>query len=354
METTNTQNRMEHLLSSMPFILALWGVFIVLYVLLKLVPADDYSGWVGFLYYMVVITTSTCYAIWAWRNSEPTAKRIIGYLALSFFCILCTALVYQLVFNVLRIPHSAMSNLALSLYNVPYTGFLVLQLLGWGGILYINNKGKSGLSPTLYTPVIIISLSCLSLFFLIFGAFNLQNWSEGRFLLSSYDLIQAFLQIISFSVAILCLSITKNKGIFYIAISCLLITAVDTVLNFGIFSQSYGTGSILEIFWILGCLLSVYGLVSFKKEGAFKSSPKTWMYKLDEPRAQKILWAVSYFIIGAYIASTLAYFMFRDCLTGNRLLQIMVSAFIFCLVLVAAMNNFNRSSIQKCNGERGS
>ena len=340
MTQANSQSRLERLLSSMTFILILWGTFVALYTFLKFVPAHDYSGWVGFSYYTIVFTTSAYYATWLWKNSDSTTKRILGYLALSFYCILSTALVYQFVFNVLRIPHSAMSNFLLSLYNVPYTGFLAFQLLTWGGILYINNTGESSRRPFLYIPVIIISFACLSLLFFIFDAFSIQHWMEERFLHRFYDLVQAILQIASFLAAVLCLAIIKNRGLFYVAISCLLITAVDTVLNFGILAQSYGTGSILEVFWILACLLSVYGLINFKKDESFRLSPKEWVCRLDDLRSQNTLWTITNFVLGTYIVSFLVYFTFPAGSMEGRLLQILISVFIFCLIFVVAMNNF--------------
>ena len=303
---------------------------------------------------MVCGLLSIYYSIWFWRNSESTTRRILAYFALSFCCSISLALIYKFIFNVLQIPHSNVSELLASLYNIPYMGTMAFQLLAWGSILYLNNAESDSRRLFLYTPVIIISLACLSLFFFIFDTFNTQHWIEGSFLHVSYDFVEALLQIASFATALLCLAVTRSKGLFYIALGYLIIIAVDITMNFGIFAQSYGTRSFVEKFWILGVWLRVYGLVHFKKENAFKLSPKEWICRLDEPRAQGILWTPALLITGVYMMFALIYFVPTAATMEPQLLQTLVSIFIFFLIIIVTLSNlFGKKLYSPIEGMEG-
>ena len=167
----------------------------------------------------------------------------------------------------------------------------------------------------------------------------MQNWEAEAPLYNFYNLVQALLQIAGFVAAILCLAITKNRGIFYLAVAYLVELTGDVILNFGIFAQSYGMGSFVETFWILGLLLRVYGLANFKREKSFKFSPREWVYKLDDLRSQVVLWIVAIFIVGVYTVSFLVYLNFQTDLAEGRLLQILLSIFIFSLMPVVSGSN---------------
>ena len=336
-----TQNLLDRLLSSMPFILALWGTFLALHVILKLVPTHNYSDWFDFLIAIGVETIVVYYLVWLWINSESTTRRIFAFFTFSICSIIFAALAYEIFFNLPHISLSSTSNiLLLSLYNIPYLGFLLFQLIAWATVLYVNNADKGSRRPFLYVPVAIISSACLSLFFFIFDFSSIHHWTEEKFFHDFYGLFQSLLQIVSFLAAILCLAITKKKGIFYLALSYLIITAVNMVMNFGIFTQSYGTGSFVEIFWRLGLLLRIYALATVKKEGSFALSPKEWMCRLNDLRTQNTLWVVSCFMLGAYTVSILYYITSPAGTIEGRLLQIMVSTFIFSLIFVVALGNW--------------
>ena len=349
MKTTNTQNYMDHLLSSVPFGLGMLGLLVAAYTVLKFVPTFDYSGWVGFLSSVIFGVISIYYSVWLWKNSSSITKLVFGSFALSFICVLCDAVIYKLVYNVLHIPHSDMSNLLLSSYNIPYTGFLVFQCLGWSIILFTNKTEKGSRRLFLYVPVVIVALACLTLFFLIFDTGNLQQWQGETSLHNFYGLVQALLQIAGFAAVLLCLAITKNKGIFYLAVAYLIELVGDVILNFGIFSQGFGMGSFAETFWILGLLLRVYGLANLKKEISFNALAKDWIYKLDDLRSQNVLWAIANSVIGMYAVFVLIRFAFPVGFMEGRLLQVLVSAFILGLVLVVTLNNRNYSSIRECD-----
>ena len=165
MKEANAQNQVDRLFSSGPFILGLLGALVATYMALKILSTYDYSGWVGFSSSVIFGIISIYYSVWFWKNSNSTTRFVFGSFALSLICVLCDATIYKFIYNVLHIPHSAISNVLLSSYNIPYTGFLIFQCLGWSVILSTNSVEKGRQRLFLYVPVTIILLACLVLFF---------------------------------------------------------------------------------------------------------------------------------------------------------------------------------------------
>ena len=339
MVLAKAQNRVESLFASMPFILALWGVLVTVYMLLKFLPAHDYSGWVGFSSSIAFGIPTIYYLIRLWTSSKSTTKLVLGYLSIAFFCAFYETIIYMLTYNVLRVPHSNVSNFLSSLYNIPYTGYLALHLLAWTTILHASNTEKDSHRPLLYIPVIIISLACLSLLFFTFDISSVQFWTRKSFLGNFYNLIQTLLQIAGFMTALLCLAIAKSKGIFYLAMAYLAELTGDIIMNFGVFAQGYRMGSFIETLCILGSLLFIYGLIRFKKEANYSPSPKEWICKVDELWSQNALWVLASFTFFACLVLVLVGFISTAGFMENRPLQILVSISVFGLIVVAAIGN---------------
>ena len=255
--------------------LLLWGVYSFIYYYLKQDPVlKNFLGWTSFSTSAILTFIAVTYSLILWQKSTGRAQRIFGFFSVSLLCIFITNLIYQILFNVLEVSHDSISNIVLSSYNIPYLVFLFLQLLIW--LMFITkirfSQGKvKGLS--LYIPIFIIVLA-FSLFFLFPFNWNLKNIS----LADIYNIVSLFLQIAGCLAAFLCMFAFKNRGVFYLALSFVIISGTDLIMNFDFFSQSYGVHSLVEVGWILGVFFRIYGLFTIKKHKYYDVLPENWVY----------------------------------------------------------------------------
>ena len=98
------------------------------------------------------------------------------------------------------------------------------------------------------------------------------------------------LEVIGFSIAAICLAISRNRGVFFISLGFLIACGSDLIIDYGIFSQKYGIGSMIETLWVLFYLFLIYGAVNLKQTGAYLNEPQSWVSATDSIKTQTTFW----------------------------------------------------------------
>jgi len=257
-------------------LIILWGIYGLIYFYLKNNPStsSDFFGWTSFSISTIATYIAVHYSLALWQMSIGRARKIFGLFSISILCSFISNLIYQISFNILKISNEAISNVVLSCYHLPYLAFLVCQSAVWLMLLhslrFYKNKIKGFTLFSLITFVII---------FLIF-AFNshvsLKNLSNMNFN-QTYSFIELLLQLCGFLSALFCFICAKNRGIFYLAFSFIIIIGADLLMNLSFFAQTFGVKSIVEIGWILGVFFRIYGLYTIKKTKVYDALPESWV-----------------------------------------------------------------------------
>jgi hypothetical protein len=297
---------------SILYLLGLWIIYVVVYALVK-TSGSQLAGVLAFgsSFFLGCITIG--YAIWLWIKSDGKAKKIFRLISWSFLCMFLLALVYKIIFNVLHITHDSVSSTLLSSYNLPYIGYLVFGFLALSRLFpKIKLYDKKITNIIMQIPVV-ISITILSvMFFLSFKISNTSGFSLANF----YDVLELVLQLATFVVAILCLSVSRNRGVFYLSLSYLFFVIPDLIMNVHIFSQVYGLGSVLETGWFLAWVFGMLGLIDFKRSSSYKTQPSEWTYANDSIRSQTVFWVLMVcflsvlmsFLIGFFLPTNLSFF----------------------------------------------
>lgn len=257
------------------FIILAWGIYGLIYFYLKKLYTNyNFDGWTSFFITVIVTYIGIHYSLTIWlKSSNKKTRQLFGLFALSIIYGFIANVIYQTLFNVLDVPKDSLSIMVLSSYNIPHISLIMLQSLVWLMLLQKIKLGKSNFIP-LYLIVITAAL-CFS--------FALSFHSSSRNIMpfdwdGSYNLIELFLEITGFLSALICFIFAKNRGIFYLTLSFLLIMGTDIAINFGFFSKTFGASGMIETGWVLGVFFRIYGLYVINKTKLYKTLPETWVY----------------------------------------------------------------------------
>jgi len=83
-------------------------------------------------------------------------KKIYLFLAISFIASLAADLIYNIVLNLFNFQYE--NTIIVSLFDIPFALFLLLQLIVLAYILFLNGNGISKWKNIFYTPNIILSM----------------------------------------------------------------------------------------------------------------------------------------------------------------------------------------------------
>jgi signal transduction histidine kinase len=318
------------------YFIALWLLYAVTYALLKNNGLDNSAGWFSFITPLILDTISVAYAWWLWKNATAHAKRIFGFFLISFIAALLLGLTYQIPFGILRIPHHEISNSILLLIDIPYIIFLAFQLAAFGAFFPVTHPHRKKISYLfIYLPIFSV-VAILGAMFLI----TFQVSTQAPSLEKVNRTIELILQSTGFIVAIFCLNTTKNRGLFYLASSHAITLATSIIINTSVLSITFGTGHWLETLWILGTVLRIYGLVSFKKDNSYATQPNEWTYGGNNLKSQVIFWSLMTGLlaigVGFFIASP---FLYQEHLFNNHALQTLAVIFVTFSILWSVVSN---------------
>jgi signal transduction histidine kinase len=314
----------------------LWVVYSILYILLTAHENKVYSG----LFALVVTTFFEIvifgYAFWLWRHAIKTAKNVLGLFALSFGCMLIVNFVILLFFDVLHIPRSVVLGSFLSaFYNIPYLGFIVFQFFACALLLFTSNAKWKSRSLFHYFPV--AAIICASLVLCIF----LYEWVlSGRVAFTDfYTGVDGVLEMMSFVLVLLCLATAKNKTVFYLTLSYLIIIVIDITINFGMLSTKLGISDIVvKPIWFLGLMFRLYGLVLCKKLGLYQTESKNWLHPVNSIRSQIAFWVFAVALLAVAIFLSLDYLFLPKSFLDENTVQVLLSVLIIYSIITVVLS----------------
>lgn len=276
---------------NLSFVFGIWIVYAIAYYLLKTHSTHkEYAGFLSTAGDTSLNIIMILFNLWLWKNSAKGAKRIFGFFTLSFAFVTIPNALYQLLFNVFAIkaPYVSTANAHLIIHHVMYAFCLLFEFMAWASIAaYIfPNNSKSKYKNYIGFMVItgIILLSFLGMFM----------WKINHAELSASKCFEIYITsfyITNFILAMLCLAICKSKSLFYLALGYLVIVGADLIMVFGFLSQNFGMGSLFDTSWVLGLLLMLYGVLSFKRSGDHKLVPRSWLFAANSIKTQSTLWS---------------------------------------------------------------
>lgn len=289
--------------SVIPWMIA-WGIYALCYTLAKFYGVTHvFFGGLVLSVNLVLDGLLIFYAGWLWKQSTAIIKLMFGLFAVSFLCVFGTHVIYHVLYSVLHIPRTQVSSFGLSVYNILYFGYLLFQVSAWITLLSSLKSGERK-AIFLYVPAAIIILVTLCIYI-----FSVQWGSSASKLIGFYDGFDEIFGLAGFIAAMLCLVTTKNRGILYLALGYSLKMVGNLITSFGLFSQAYGSGGIVETVFILGTVFMVYGLF-FIKQNRLYSCIDPWVELPVSTRSQIAYWGFISSVFAFVVFSVVAY-LFR-------------------------------------------
>lgn len=241
-----------------------WMIYVLCYTLAKFYGITHvFFGGVVLSVNLILDGVMIFYACWLFQQSIAKTKLTFGLFLISFLCLFGHHAIYHVLYSILQIPRVQVTVFWLSAYNILYFGYLLFQMSAWIVILSSLKSGEKK-SVFLYIPVAIIMLVTLCIYI-----FSVQWGSSASKLIGFYDGFDEIFELVGFITATICLVIAKNRGIAYLAFGYSIRIVAELALSFGLFSQAYGSGSIIETVWVLGIIFMIYGLFFIKRHGLY-------------------------------------------------------------------------------------
>ncbi len=244
-----------------------------------------------------------------WKRTAGQKKKLFALFCVSFALLAIADFNYTLTVDILGITNY--SGAAASLFRIPFTGFLIFQLLGWG-IIFLKSKPHQN-DRTFFISYLPVALTIL----IIFTIFLLSNitWKvQVSSLFKLYCLSDTIFQTTGFVFALLCLAITTNKQIRFITTGFLIII---TDVFFAI--SSHITQNLLPVawtenMWFAGLLLITFGFSNMLKKPSDLKTDR-WLNSLNSVQAQCAFWSFVICMSSLIIFSGISYLLIgRDLL----------------------------------------
>lgn len=178
----------------------------------------------------------------------------------SFLLLAIANASYNVVINILSITNY--SGTVASLFKIPFTGFLVFQLLVWS-IIFLKSKSAQNNQTFFisYLPIALIVLIIFTIFLLANLVWKVQVSSFFKL----HCLLDAIFQVMGFVFALLCLATAANKQISFISTGFLIIIADCFFAVSNHMKQNLQPVAWTENIWILGLLLITFGFNNIYK-----------------------------------------------------------------------------------------
>ena len=233
---------------------------------------------------MILALAIAFFVLWRKAGKATTSKTVFVLLLIAHCSLFITVTIYYGIYAILRLSHAQNLFFFSILDDIFFTGYLLFSFLALL-LIFLSSKLDTKKSIRVYVPVI---FTAVILFVISF--FDIKwNVNSSSIIATVYNFAEKILEIACIIVASCCVATSKNKGVFYLTTGLLVSVIIEVVLAFGMFSQKYGVSSIAESGWILGELLSFYGVVIlFKSDHLSRAS--SWLSPPDSIRAQSAYW----------------------------------------------------------------
>lgn len=251
-------------------ILTAWILYTAFYVALKHSESlKIYSGIFSLFFESGLNLVVAGYAFWLWKNSADAFRRVFGFFTISFLQVTLAMVLYHLIFNVLflKVSYFEVNGLSILAQHISYITCMIFEFLAWLSIiLLIKNKPRRF---WLYVSLLFLVAIMLAIFSFS-GQWKLAQFATSKMMLTKTIIVLFHITI--FILAAVALVLSKSKSVGYLALGYLLILGADLILDFGVFSQALGVGSIFETVWFLGELFVVWAFINFKRTGEYKKA----------------------------------------------------------------------------------
>lgn len=229
-----------------------WMLYSIVYISLKFFKLTTLAGY-QILFGQVGLDVFLCtIAFLFYRKAiECKSKLIFLLYFLSFVSAAVADGVYHLGMNILNIQYFYKIN---SLFEIPFIGFLLFQLLAWGVLFFKQDEYLKPHKKNIYIPYILVSI-------IIFTAFTFGiTWKIDHLsLIGIYQLIDTILEIFGFVIVTICLTRANSSILKLASIGYLIIISSDLLIRNQVISGFIPFLSIFEVFWVLGLLLMSIG-----------------------------------------------------------------------------------------------
>jgi len=289
--------------SLMPWLMV-WFCYMAFYEITKLFNVTNFiSGWLMFFGGFATSMLIGGYSAWFILRTSSKIRLTFILLLISSLFLLTNGSIYHYLYNVLHFTRAQVSITLFSTYNLLYLGYLITQVAVWISIL-ATLPPQERRSTFFCVPATVIVLAAF-LIYIFAVQWNITSFS----LIGFYDGLDEILQLFSFVAAALCLITSQNRGLTYLALGYLIVRIAGFVMGFRFFAQAYGSGSIAEAGWLLGDVITIYGLYLIKKTSVFLQNTP-WVAIPSTTRSQIAFWS---FIssIGAFALLSIVAFVFK-------------------------------------------
>lgn len=309
-------------------ITTIWVTYAVVFIILKqygsaeiYINALTFVGEVGLDLLLVIIT------FFLWKDLKGPEKSLFLLFNISFILLTVNDTIYNIVINILGITYfNSVINFAV---YVPFLFFLALQLFIWACIFFKGTYTHSQDSLFYsYLPIIII----IPIVFVLSFITELIHKPYLFSTLGFYTLLDAILQILNFIFVLLCLSLAIDRKIRYIAIGYLLIMTEAFFVQTNTLVQKLTPRSFLEILWIFGLFLIIFGFYKMK-QNSNNIKMTNWLGNINTMQAQCAFWSFL-FCLGAFITFlAIGYLFAKDQLFTAVFLQHLPSMLIIFSII---------------------
>ncbi len=277
MQTETSQTQLRNIGKPLLIITGIWILYTILFLSLKSHGSQiEITKLTPFIGHTIVDLLALFYSIYLWKNASANSRLMFILLVLAFSCSIIDNTIYNLTYNFFQIPKSHAPFIFVTLDNIAFIGYLMFMLFA---IIYVLPKNK------IKNKLLVIVTSIIVLAFFAISFFT-QLQTSDPFAYKFYGGLETFLDLTGFTAAILCLAVSKNKGLFFIILGHAVGRAIGLILDFNLFAQSYNIGSMIETLWIAERILMIYGLIYFKSNLSYQESPQNWVSAPNSIRAQ--------------------------------------------------------------------
>lgn len=275
-------------------IVALWAAYIVAN---RMAGSAAGMGGLKFAIDNGLILLIAGYFLFLWCKAEDNLYPKLAYILLSIahFSLFTAATVYNTTYNIFHFSRSEFAKFWSSVDDLFFTWYLVFGFIAFL-IVLLNARIKARSQFIFYIPIILIAILLIAI-----STYGIQwNSNSSSVVATFYNIVERVLEILVIVAAFFCIAASRNEGFSYVSIGFFISIATELVLAFGVTSQNYGVGSVIESGWVLGELLILYGVILLYKTGSFKTINQ-WLLPADSIRAQTSYW---YFVISALLITT--------------------------------------------------
>ncbi len=260
---------------------------------------SDFSNYANHSVYLSELVFDCIAVVLAWKIyniSEVKYKMFFLMLLLSYVCCFLTDISFYAV--LIFFKGKSHSNLYVTIYMIPFTGYIVFQLCFWYMInskfIFVNiNKFWA------FFVFIIVNLTGVVTFIIT------ANWKvDFVSYLGVYQLVTVIFDLIVFDLSMLALICSRNRGVYFIASASIVSIASNFWEKYLFITEKMDVFYYSELFWLLNLILAAIGLFFLKDELELKY----WFQSFKGIKSQVTFWVFSLCVLSFFLLCLAAYF----------------------------------------------